>query len=74
MLDLFTGITAECQNADGGGGVQYPYMVLACEFEVQKDTSSQAGGWLRGNREGIEILIDTSKSLLDLVKNVSPAG
>lgn len=69
MLDLFKGITAECQNADGGGGVQYPYMVLACEFEVQKDTSSQAGGWLRGNREGIEILIDTSKSLLDLVKN-----
>ena len=29
----------------------------------------QAGGWLRGNREGIEMLIDTAKSMLELITN-----
>ena len=31
----------------------------------------QAGGWLRGNRAGIETLIDTTKGMLELVNNVS---
>ena len=35
-----------------------------------QDTFSQAGGWLRGNRAGIEMLIDTSKSMLELINNV----
>ena len=37
-----------------------------------QDTFSQAGGWLRGNRAGIEMLIDTSKSMLELINNVRP--
>jgi len=46
-------------------------MVALCsEFEVQKDTFSQAGGWLRGNREGIEQLIDSTQTMLELIKNV----
>ena len=31
--------------------------------------SLQAGGWLRGNREGIEMLIDTAQSMLELINN-----
>ena len=33
--------------------------------------SPQAGGWLRGNREGIETLIDSTKGMLELVNSVS---
>merc|ERR1712146_535465 len=50
-------------------GIQFPYMMLACEFEIQKDTFSQAGGWLRGIREGVEMLIDTTKGMLELVNS-----
>ena len=39
-----------------------------------QDTFSQAGGWLRGNRAGIEMLIDTSKSMLELINNVRPSS
>lgn len=94
---VFSSIYEECRAASDAGGIQFPYMMLACEFEIQKDTFSQvlasppcrtlawqhllaldlyvwflqAGGWLRGNRAGIETLIDTTKGMLELVNNVS---
>lgn len=69
LLPQFQGIVSEMAAAKDSGGVQYPYMVLSCEFEVQKDTFSQAGGWLRGNRTGVELLIDTTKTMLQLIEN-----
>jgi hypothetical protein len=107
LLPAFSSIYEECRAASDAGGIQFPYMMLASEFEIQKDTFSQvfasrrdrtlhrqhsrlvhqhhaqpaspdpmlcslqAGGWLRGNREGIETLIDSTKGMLELVNSVS---
>ena len=38
---VFTSIYEECRAASDAGGVQFPYMCLACEFEIQKDTFTQ---------------------------------
>ena len=37
----FDGIVDDMLEVSDAGGLQYPYMILACEFEVQKDTFSQ---------------------------------
>ena len=29
-------IWEECRAASDAGGIQFPYMMLACEFEIQK--------------------------------------
>jgi len=69
LLPQFQAIMDDMRAAGDAGGVQYPYMRLGCEFEVQKDTFQQAGGWLRGNRDGVELLIDTTKTMLELIDN-----
>ena len=50
----------------------YPELCMACvRHSHVMFRSSQAGGWLRGNREGIETLIDSTKGMLELVNSVS---
>ncbi len=46
-----------------------PALCMACVRLMHR--SPQAGGWLRGNREGIETLIDSTKGMLELVNSVS---
>eukprot|EP01043_Picozoa_sp_COSAG02_P035999 COSAG02_NODE_2611_length_8430_cov_2.839755_2_plen_151_part_00 len=41
LLPAFRSIHEECRAASDAGGIQFPYMMLACEFEIQKDTFSQ---------------------------------
>jgi len=41
LLPAFQSIHEECRAAGDAGGIQFPYMMLACEFEIQKDTFSQ---------------------------------
>jgi hypothetical protein len=41
LLPAFSSIYEECRAASDAGGIQFPYMMLACEFEIQKDTFSQ---------------------------------